>query len=204
MKTWLALPLTVASAALAACVTINVYFPAAAAEKAADRIIDDVWGQQPQATPAAPATPGTPTSSVNRTPAALAVMLLDVLVPAAHAQQAPDIDASSPEISRLKTQMENRFNDLKPHLDSGVVGLTATGYVAVRDPAAVPLASRNAVRTLVANENADRAMLYREIAVANKQPDWEGQIRGVFSTRWIAKAASGWWYQDASGDWKQK
>ena len=29
--------------ALAGCVTINVYFPAAAAEKAADRIIDEVW-----------------------------------------------------------------------------------------------------------------------------------------------------------------
>ena len=30
-------------ATLTACVTINIYFPAAAAEKAADKIIDDVW-----------------------------------------------------------------------------------------------------------------------------------------------------------------
>lgn len=28
---------------LCGCVTINIYFPAAAAEKAADRIIDEVW-----------------------------------------------------------------------------------------------------------------------------------------------------------------
>lgn len=28
---------------LAGCVTINIYFPAAAAEKAADKIIDEVW-----------------------------------------------------------------------------------------------------------------------------------------------------------------
>ena len=28
---------------VSACVTINIYFPAAAAEKAADRIIDEVW-----------------------------------------------------------------------------------------------------------------------------------------------------------------
>ena len=27
----------------AACVTINIYFPAAAAEKAADQIIEEVW-----------------------------------------------------------------------------------------------------------------------------------------------------------------
>jgi hypothetical protein len=28
------------------CVTINIYFPAAAAEKAADKIIDEVWQLQ--------------------------------------------------------------------------------------------------------------------------------------------------------------
>ena len=37
---------------LAACVTINIYFPAAAADKAADKIIDDVWqlknGEKPK------------------------------------------------------------------------------------------------------------------------------------------------------------
>ena len=38
-RIWLA----VAALTLQACVTINIYFPAAAAEKAADKIIDDVW-----------------------------------------------------------------------------------------------------------------------------------------------------------------
>ena len=28
---------------LPACVTINIYFPAAAAEQAADKLIDDIW-----------------------------------------------------------------------------------------------------------------------------------------------------------------
>ena len=37
------------AAALGACVTINIYFPAAAAERAADRIIDEVWQLQPGA-----------------------------------------------------------------------------------------------------------------------------------------------------------
>jgi hypothetical protein len=40
----LALTLTLA---LAGCVTINVYFPAAAAEKAADKIIDQVYRIDP-------------------------------------------------------------------------------------------------------------------------------------------------------------
>ena len=42
--------LLILAAGLSACVTINIYFPAAAAEKAADKIIDEVWqlkdGQQ--------------------------------------------------------------------------------------------------------------------------------------------------------------
>ena len=41
MKKWL-IYLCVA-AILPACVTINIYFPAAAADKAADKIIEEVW-----------------------------------------------------------------------------------------------------------------------------------------------------------------
>ncbi len=44
---------------LPACVTINVYFPAAAAERAADRIIDEVYGESPNKK-AAPPTQQTP------------------------------------------------------------------------------------------------------------------------------------------------
>lgn len=40
-----------AIASLAGCVTINIYFPAAAAEKAADKIIDEVWRLPKPATP---------------------------------------------------------------------------------------------------------------------------------------------------------
>ncbi len=60
---WLALPLT--AFALSACVTINIYFPAAAAEKAADKIIEEVWQTQkgdkaaPKANGNQPAAPDT-------------------------------------------------------------------------------------------------------------------------------------------------
>lgn len=47
------LSLGLAAGLLTACVTINIYFPAAAAEKAAGKIIDEVW-QMKQA----PAQPG--------------------------------------------------------------------------------------------------------------------------------------------------
>lgn len=41
-KLWIAM----VALALSACVTINIYFPAAAAEKAADKIIEEVWQTQ--------------------------------------------------------------------------------------------------------------------------------------------------------------
>ena len=49
--------MSAATVLLSACVTINIYFPAAAAEKAADKIIDEVWQLQkkPEPSPAAPA-----------------------------------------------------------------------------------------------------------------------------------------------------
>lgn len=40
---------------LAGCVTINIYFPAAAVEKAADKIIEEVWQLKQEAKPATPA-----------------------------------------------------------------------------------------------------------------------------------------------------
>ncbi len=51
-KTWIALPL--AGMALSACVTIHIYFPAAAAEKAADKIIDEVWQTEQADKPTTP------------------------------------------------------------------------------------------------------------------------------------------------------
>lgn len=44
--------------AVGGCVTINIYFPAAAAEKAADRIIDEVWQIREGNAPAAGRTGG--------------------------------------------------------------------------------------------------------------------------------------------------
>jgi len=48
------LAISLAALALSACVTINIYFPAAAAEKAADKIIEEVWQLQSSDKPATP------------------------------------------------------------------------------------------------------------------------------------------------------
>lgn len=200
-----ALKLVACCLALSACVTINVYFPAAAAEKAADRIIEDVWGDKP----AESATKRDDKQTAihhGRAPGVLllaaAGAALDFLVAPANAQA--DLNIATPAVRQLTQSMEARHGQLRKYYDAGAVGLTRDGLVEVRDQNLVPLPERNAVRKLVAEENADRANLYREIASANAHPEWETDIRTTFAERWVSKAAAGWYYQDSSGAWKQK
>jgi uncharacterized protein YdbL (DUF1318 family) len=196
--------LTAACLSLAACVTINVYFPAAAAEKAADRIIEDVWGKDKEK----PAKDGGQSSLLpmgggeRRVLLAAAGGLLDLVIPRAEAQA--DLDISSPAIRALTAQMESRHAQLEPHYASGAIGLTANGLVELRDPNAVPLPERALVRKLLSDDNADRNALYAEIARANGHPEWEADVRTTFAQRWIAKARPGWWYRNAAGQWAQK
>ena len=49
-RTALSIAASIGALALTGCVTINIYFPAAAAERAADRIIDEVWQLKPDTT----------------------------------------------------------------------------------------------------------------------------------------------------------
>jgi len=206
MTRWMTALIGTAALVLAACVTINVYFPAAAAEKAADRIIENVWGKDATGQPPAATPKDDKQSALSGAPGRVLLAAtrgaLELLVPTANAQA--DLNVSTPAIRSLTASMEARHASLEPYYASGVVGLTADGMVALRDANAVPLAQRNAVRRLVADENADRSALYREVAAANGHPDWERDIRSTFAQRWIAKARSGWWYQDAAGRWVQK
>ena len=139
-----------------------------------------------------------------RVQAFVAITQLIPQVRAAHAQAQPDITIETPAIQALKAKMEARFADLRPHFTSGALGFTNDGLVVVRDAAKLDLRSRVSVNELVADDNRDRRAVYREIAVANGHPEWEAQIRSVFSQQWIASARSGWWYQTAGGSWQQK
>jgi uncharacterized protein len=118
-------------------------------------------------------------------------------------QAAPDLEANTPVISAIKASMQTRHAQLQPHYSAGAVGLTQDGFVAVKDASAVPLSQRGSLAGLVKDENTDRARLYKEIAVANGHPEWQGEIQSTFAGRWIDKAQAGWFYQRA-GAWVKK
>ena len=188
---------------VAACVTINVYFPTAEAVEAADEIIRGVYGESSEAGPQ-PESKQQPDSSL-QVPAGgrpVVVRLLEWIIPPALA--GADINIQSPAIRTIRSSMEARFPKLKPFYDNGSVGMTNGGLIEVRDLNAIALRDRKTAKTLVADENRDRRTLYKEIAVANGQPEWEADIRKTFAKRWIDNAPGGWWYQDDGGNWRQK
>lgn len=188
-----------AAALIAACVTINVYFPAAAAQKAAEEFVGDVLAQ--------PREDGFRTGIPAPGEALLlwaASGLLDALVPSAQAQT-PTIDINTPQINAIKERMAQRQRDsLNAMFDAGAIGFGSDGFVVIRDRAAVALNERRNLESVVAEENRDRAAVYREIAVANGHPEWEADIQKTFAAEWIAKARPGWYYQEEGGAWKQK
>ena len=181
--------------ALGACVTINVYFPAAEAQQAAEEFVEKVLGDD--------AAQGENPQSF-QAPARKGFDVASLFISSAHAQQA-DITIRTPAIQAIQSRMEARFqSSLKPHFDSGALGFGKDGRVVLRDATQVGLKDRVAVNQLVAEENRDRDAVYREIAVANNHPEWEAQIRETFAKQWVASARAGWWYQAADGSWKQK
>ena len=191
----------VATVILTACVTINVYFPAAEAKEAAKVFVEKVINDAAEAPK--PEGGGMALEAPRLDLPRFDPLMLIGISPA-YAQSQPDFNIQTPAITAIQSRMEQRFDSaLRPHFDSGALGFTEDGLVVVRDAAALALKDRVPVNTAVADENRDRKAVYREIAVANGHPEWEGQIRSVFAKQWVDSARGGWWYQ-RGGAWKQK
>ncbi len=204
MKRWMGTRFSGASITaalvLTACVTINVYFPAAEAKEAAKEFVENVIDHADKVE--------IKTEGENGGGMAWRLPRIDPLaligIAPAYAQGAPDITIKTPAIQAIQSRMESRFNStLRRGFDSGALGFTSDGLVTVRDASKLELKDRVAMNAAVADDNRDRKAVYREVAVANGHPEWEAQIRGVFAKQWIESARSGWWYQ-SGGAWKQK
>ncbi|WP_330970417.1 DUF1318 domain-containing protein, partial [Lysobacter sp. A3-1-A15] len=153
---------------LTACVTINVYFPAAEAKEAAREFVDNVIGDDAQ--PATDSDNGDPSAALDRRIDWLAL----VGIGSAHAQSRPDITIRTPAIQAIQARMAARFDSqLRAGFDAGALGFAADGTIVVRDASKLALKDRVAVNQAVADDNRDRRAVYREVAVANGHPEWE-------------------------------
>ena len=182
---------------ISACVTVNIYFPAAAVERAADLIVKETWGQSDEPAKVAP-----PPQSQNLwAPIRLASLSF---VDTAHAQEA-DINVSNPAIRALKDSIKRRSGAIRPYMDRGNIGIAQDGLLAIRSTDGIDLKARAEVKQLVDAENRDREALYIEIAKANGiSMNQVPKIKSIFAKSWIDQAQSGWWIQDGQGNWGRK
>lgn len=206
MKQWMGVPVA-GALLLSACVTINVYFPAAEAKEAAkefvEKVINDADKVQIKEQPSSGGGMVLLGRNIELDLSRFDPWML-LGVGSARAQSAPDISIKTPAIQAIQSRMEQRFSSsLRAGFDSGALGFTADGLISVRDASKVELKDRVALNSAVADDNRDRNAVYREVAVANGHPEWETQIRGVFAKQWASSAKAGWWYQ-TGGAWKQK
>jgi uncharacterized protein YdbL (DUF1318 family) len=186
-----------AMVALVSCVTVNIYFPASAIQKAADEMVDDIRGKDQKQEEKKPEQKKDQSSWFER------LRLTGFGVSEAYA--AVDIDVSTPAIRGLKDSMKNRFPALQPFYDKGALGENNKGFVEVRNAEALSLKDRADLTRLSQQENSDRSALYSEILRANKLgPDMMGQIQKLFANSWRAKSRPGWLIQQDSGQWAKK
>lgn len=179
---------------MAACVTVNIYFPAAEVEKTAEEIVSDVYGNTTEDSQSE--APG-PTSMLLRA-------LAELCSPAsAHAQSVTSVSNAS--IRGLKAQIAANHQQLAPFYNAGNVGITNTGLLDIRDTSGLGVAQVGQLRRLVAADNSAREQLYAEVAKALKvDPSQVGRVKTTFAGQWQAQAQSGWWIQSPGGGWGKK
>jgi len=178
-----------------ACVTVNVYFPAAELQEAADKIVEEVHGKQ--------------TSSIEDENMSLQSLFrqtfraIALLEGTAYAQV--NIDVTTPTIRALKESIKKRFDSLRPLYEKGVVGETNDGLLSLRSSEGLSLKEKAAAKKLLNAENSDRENLYLEITKANDLPlDTVAQTKEIFAGSWQKNAGKGWWIQKRDGEWVKK
>ncbi len=187
---------------VAACVTVNIYFPASAVQKAADEIVDEIRverGKKPETKPEIKKDEKTGQQSMQ------IHQTIATLLSPSEVYAEINVEISTPAIRALKEAMRGRFTYLQSFYSRGAIGENRDGYLEIRDTAMLNLKEKSDIMNLVNQENRDRQSLYNEIVKANRfGPETMPQVQRIFANSWRGKSQPGWWIQEDSGQWRQK
>lgn len=172
----------------AACVTVNIYFPAAEVQKDAERVVKQAYGIEEDKAPAEGSWlhPG----------------LLDLFGPTtAHAQDY--VNLSNAATRGLEKEVTATTRQLAPYYASGNVGIDSNGFAVLRDKGGLDMKSVGQVNRLVAADRQLKTALYQEKAKAAGTPGKVGEVQAIYAKLWQSYAAGGTWVQTGGG-WTQK
>ena len=168
------------------CVTVNIYFPAAEAQKTAKEIVNEVRGVKvvPEKKDQGPQS--------------------FMWVGVAHAGEKA-LEVSNATIRALKESIKKRYPKLKPYLARGVLGESLDGYLVFRSTDGLSLKEKAVVRRLMKAENDDRKALYQAVAQAlGIDPSQIPRLGRIFAKEWERTAPPGTWVEVKPGEWKRK
>jgi len=161
-------------AAMGACVTINIYFPAEKVESVAGEIVKDIRGNKPDAGK----TPE------NGKQSALMQKTLFAWGPST-AWAADVTGVSNPTIRALKERMKARYPQVKPFYQQGVLSEGNNGFVSISKTDGLNLKMKRDLKGLVEAENNDRRQLYDAVAKAlNIDPSQINRVGEIFAKEW--------------------
>ncbi len=180
---------------LTACVTINIYCPAAEVQKTAAEIVKDVRGQDAaNLNEPSDASKGAETGPVS---------FLELGVNSACA--ARELDVSNATIRTLKDRIKQNYPRLRNWFMKGVLGEASNGFVVMRNEGSLNLKSRVEVKRIMQEENSNRKALYAAVAKALDIPASQiNRIGHIFAKQWQRAVPRGTWVETSPGKWVRR
>ncbi len=172
----------------AACVTVNIYFPAAEVRQDAERVVKEAYGIEVQE-----GQEGQDGGSSG----------LHLFGPTeAYAQDYVNLNNAATRGAEQK--VIGNTKQLTPFFQPGNVGLDSGGFAALRTQEGLAMPDVAAVQRLVQQDKQYKMDLYKAKAEAAGTPGKVGEVQSIYAEVWKQYAQSGWWIQDANGGWRQK
>ena len=115
-----------------------------------------------------------------------------------------NLDIGTPPVMVAKHTLAQRFSRLVRFYDAGIIGLGNDGMVKMRDGSKLSLTQRQIAEKLIDQENPERNSLIYAIAEAHGGKEAQPATRVAQVKRWKDQFHSGWWMEDAQGNWAKK
>ena len=136
----------------------------------------------------------------------LILLFACLAVPAAAGPTASEInlDIGTPPVMVAKHTLAQRTSRLVRFYEAGVIGLGNDGMIKIHDGSRLTLTQRQIAEKLIDQENPERNSLIYAIAEAHGGKEAQPAVRAAQIKRWKEQFHSGWWMEDAQGNWYKK
>ena len=129
---------------------------------------------------------------------------LSIPVAAAPGSSEINLDIGTPPVMVAKHTLAQRSSRLIRFYEAGVIGLGDDGMVKIHDGSRLTLTQRQIAEKLIDQENPERNSLIYAIAEAHGGKEAQPAVRAAQVKRWKDQFHSGWWIEDAQGNWYKK